>query len=507
MSHYNGRGVECLSQATASRRLISHSGPCTADRFPRMDPSLDVSLDRSSSEPLSAQIASNLRVAIHEGRLAPGARLPSWRDLAARLGVGRGTVRSAYDRLLDERLIVTAGAAGTRVAAQPERPEPAAEPIPAFNAPLSGVLHDFSAPPLPFEMGVPAQDAFPAKLWSRLRARALRTGAMSPVTYPDPRGAAMLRAQLAGYLAIARGIHCAPDQIVLTAGYRGGLGLTLAVLQLAGRAAWMEEPGYMVTRTGLQLAGLRPVPIPVDAHGLDVERGLALAPEAVLAVVTPGQQAPMGVAMSPARRQALLRWAARTQAWIVEDDYLSELQLQGRAAPALAAADRHGRVIHIGTFSKTMSPALGLGFVVAPLPLAERFAEVAGCLAPAPNLATQLAFAEFMAQGHYLRHLRHMKALYAQRRDALRARLGPQADVDAMAGLAVHLRLPPGSDDRAIAAEAVRRGIAPSAVSRWYADPQQDPRQRGLLLGVTNLSDARLGPACDTLMALLAEMR
>lgn len=480
-----------------------------------MDPSLDVSLDRLSSEPLSAQIAGNLRLAIRDGRLAPGARLPSWRDLAARLGVGRGTVRSAYERLIDERLVVAAGAAGTRVAAQPARTESAAAPAPALNAPLSGLLHDFSAPPLPFEMGVPAQDAFPAKLWSRLRARALRTGAMSPVTYPDPRGAAALRSQLASYLAIARGIHCVPDQIVLTAGYRGGLGLTLAALQLAGRTAWIEEPGYMVTRTGLQLAGLRAVPIPVDAHGLDVERGLALAPEAALAVVTPGQQAPTGVPLSPARRQALLRWAARAQAWIVEDDYLSELQLQGRAAPALAATDRHGRVIHIGTFSKTMSPALGLGFVVAPLPLAERFAEVAGCLAPAPNLATQLAFAEFMAEGHYLRHLRHMKALYAQRRDALRgllrtlldSRPGPQGDVDAMAGLAVRLRLPPHCDDRAIAAEAVRRGIAPSSVSRWYADPGRHPQQRGLLLGVTNLSEARLEPACDTLMALLAEMR
>lgn len=201
-----------------------------------MDPSLDVSLDRLSSEPLSAQIAGNLRLAIRDGRLAPGARLPSWRDLAARLGVGRGTVRSAYERLIDERLVVAAGAAGTRVAAQPARTESAAAPAPALNAPLSGLLHDFSAPPLPFEMGVPAQDAFPAKLWSRLRARALRTGAMSPVTYPDPRGAAALRSQLASYLAIARGIHCVPDQIVLTAGYRGGLGLTLAALQLAGRA-------------------------------------------------------------------------------------------------------------------------------------------------------------------------------------------------------------------------------------------------------------------------------
>ncbi|NSX04693.1 PLP-dependent aminotransferase family protein [Cupriavidus gilardii] len=472
-----------------------------------MDPRLDVSLDRSSSEPLSAQIASNLRVAIRDGRLAPGARLPSWRDLAARLGVGRGTVRSAYERLLDERLIVTAGAAGTRVVAQPARVDsaPPPAPTPALNAPLSGILHDFSAPPLPFEMGVPAQDAFPAKLWSRLRARALRTGAMSPVTYPDPRGAATLRAQLASYLAIARGIHCAPDQIILTAGYRGGLGLTLTALQLAGRTAWIEEPGYMVTRSGLELAGVRAVPIPVDAHGIDAERGLALAPDAALAVVTPGQQAPTGVPMSPARRQALLRWAVRAQAWIVEDDYLSELQLQGRVTPALAAGDRHGRVIHIGTFSKTMSPSLGLGFVVAPLALAERFAEVAGCLAPAPNLATQLAFAEFMAEGHYLRHLRHMKALYAQRRDALLARLGPHADIDAMGGLAVRLRLPSGCDDRAIAAEAVRRGMAPSPVSRWYAHPQQ--HERGLLLGITNLSEARLAPACDTLMALLADMR
>src|SRR5262249_10340806 len=208
------------------------------------------------------------------------------------------------------------------------------------------------------------------------------------------------------------------------------------------------------------------------------------APDAALAVVTAGQQAPLGVALSSSRRQALLRWARRAGGWVIEDDYLSELQLTGRAAPALAAMDRADRVIYAGTFSKTMSPAIGLGFVVAPAALAARFTEVAVCLAPAPNAVMQLAVAEFLRDGHYLRHLRRMKRLYAARRDALRRCLGAMPGVAEMAGLALMVRLPPGTDDVALEAAAAARGLAPAALSSWYASSARAP---GLLLSVTNL--------------------
>jgi len=462
---------------------------------------LAIDLDRSAATPLTDQIAGSIRSAIAGGRLDAGARLPSWRDLAAQLGVARGTVRVAYERLTDEQLIITAGAAGTRVAARPSgAPAAPAAPAVAIARPLQTMLHAFSAPPLPFQMGVPAQDAFPVKLWSRLLARAARDAALAPTSYGDPRGDPELRARIAAYVAIARGIRCVPDQILVTGGFRGGLGLAIRALDGAGRTAWMEEPGFPVTRMGLEMAGVRPVPVPVDAQGLDVAAGVARAPDAAFAVVTAGQQAPLGMALSRERRQALLRWAARSGGWVVEDDYLSELQLSGRAGPALAALDG-GRVIHIGTFSKTLSPSLGLGFLIAPVTLAARFAEVAACLAPAPNPATQIAVAALMADGHYLRHLRRMKRLYVERRDRLRTRLGSEAGVETMAGLAVLLRLPPGCDDVGIARAAVGYGIAPTPLSPWYGGA--DGRRPGLLLGVTNLADNRVDAACGRLAELI----
>jgi GntR family transcriptional regulator/MocR family aminotransferase len=460
---------------------------------------LSIAIDRTRSVSITEQITSNLRDAIVEGRLEPGARLPSWLDMATQLGVARGTVKAAYERLVDEELVVPAGAAGTRVAEMPCS-LPAATPV-DIPRPLQGVELGFYLKPLPFQMGVPAQDAFPHKLWSRMRTRAVRDDAMAPVGPADPRGHPELRAQIASYLAIARGIRCLPDQIILTNGYKNGLCLAVLTLQAFGRTAWMEDPGFPMARTGLELAGMKVVPVPVDGEGIVVADGVALAPDAAIAVVTAGQQAPTGVALSPRRRRALLEWAHREDAWIVEDDYLSELQLSGRAAPALAGSDPHGRVIHIGSFGKTISPALGLGFVVAPMSLAARFGEVAGYLCPAPNATTQLALASFIADGHYLRHLRHMKTLYRERRDALQTCLGDGGGAEAFAGLTVLKRLPVGIDDVALAARALEAGIAPVPLSVWSADPgRADP---GLLLGVTNLRPGQLEKACAALNRLI----
>lgn len=352
-------------------------------------------------------------------------------------------------------------------------------------------------------MGVPAQDAFPAKLWARIRTRAVRDDAMASVGPVDPRGHPELRAQIASYLAISRGIRCHPDQVILTSGYRNGLNLAVRALRMHGKKAWIEDPGYPVTRRGLELSDVEVVPVPVDAEGLHVARAIELAPDAALAVVTPGQQAPLGVAMSSARRQSLLDWAAKTGGWIVEDDFLSELQLSGRTGPALAAEDTNDRVIHIGCFSKTLSPALGLGFLVAPLQLAELFGEVAACLQPAPNATTQLALSGFIADGHYLRHLRLMKKLYCERRDALIACLGEEIDIEGPSGLALIVRLPPGVDDKALARTALEQGIAPTPLSGWYFN--ETDAVPGLLLGVSNLRSGQLEKACETLRRLIIE--
>jgi GntR family transcriptional regulator/MocR family aminotransferase len=462
-----------------------------------MSVGLRIRLDRKSAHSLTEQISRTIRAAILDGRFKPGARLPSWRDLAVQLGVARGTVRAAYERLADESLVTASGPGGTHVTEQPPRAPVTVDTAPAIRDDFP----EFPVPPMPFQMGTPAYDAFPARLWARIVARATRADAAVP-GYPDPRGVMELRAQIAGYLALARGIRCVPEQIIITRGYRDGLHLAIRTLRVDGGSVWMEEPGYFVTRSGLTLAGMRPVPVPVDAQGLDVQQGISIAPDAAMAVVTAGQQAPLGVTLSSSRRHALLRWAMRAGSWVIEDDYLSELQLTGRAAPALIAMDQGGRVIYVGTFSKTLSPSLGLGFVVAPPALAVRFAEVAAYLAPAPSPVMQVAVAEFLREGHYLRHLRRMKRLYAARRDALRRCLGSIAGVEGMAGLALMLRLPPGTDDVAIERHAQAHGLAPAALSSWYATDAC--RMPGLLLSVTNLADAGTQRACDRLKALVA---
>jgi GntR family transcriptional regulator/MocR family aminotransferase len=224
-----------------------------------------------------------------------------------------------------------------------------------------------------------------------------------------------------------------------------------------------------------------------------------------LVVVTPGQQAPLGSTLSLARRSCLLDWAAQEGVWVIEDDYLSELQLRGRATPALASLDRFGRVIHIGSFSKTLTPALRLGFVVAPASLASRFAEVAACLAPAPGPSVQLATAEFIRDGHYLRHLRRTKRAYAAQGDALlkylKARAKDVAKDVAIAGLAAVLRLPDGTSDVAIAREAASFGMAPTPLSLWHASAAS--ARSGLLLGVATSPHKRIEASCDRLLQII----
>ncbi|MFP3501115.1 PLP-dependent aminotransferase family protein [Burkholderia sp. SIMBA_062] len=463
---------------------------------------LSIGLDHSRRTSLSAQIYSAIRDAIESGKLASGARLPSWSDLAAQLGVSRGTVRAAYERLIDEQFAIGLGAAGTRVAERPAVPIAAGWSPEA--PPLADLFDAFGTAPRAFQMGVPSQDAFPFKLWSRIQARAARRASAAPVGYPDPRGEPDLRREIAAYLGVARGLRCSPSQVFVTTGFSGALGLAIRGLGMEGRQAWIEDPGFPLTRTALGLAGMTVTAVPVDADGLDVDAGIRQANEAALAVVTPGQQAPLGMTMSLSRRIALLAWARQNDAWIIEDDYLSELQLTGRAAPALASIDQDGRVLHVGSFSKTISPALRLGFLVVPPDMTRRFGDIAACLAPAPAACIQHAVTEFMHDGHYLRHLRRMKRLYAAHREALLRCLREQGSnaitIQATAGMAVVTTLPAEVSDVDIALRARAFGLAPVPLSPWYTGT---PRQQGLLLGVTNLSERTLPTDCSRLLELI----
>jgi GntR family transcriptional regulator/MocR family aminotransferase len=463
-----------------------------------MTAQLRLKLDRAAGLPLSEQIRLGIAKAIESGLLAPGARLPSWRDLAAQLGVARGTVRVAYERLTDAQLIEASKATGTRVLGGTPRP-PTPEPHVELD-PLPLLYRGMAAAPYLFQMGVPAPDIFPTTLFARIRASAVRAETASPGTHPDPRGEPELRREIAAHLAISRGIVCRPAQVFITGGFSGGLGVALLALGAQSGTAWAEDPGFPISRRALEIAGLKTVPIPVDSEGIDVAAAIARAPQARLALVTPGQQAPLGPTLSLARRTALLEWAARNKSWIIEDDYLGELQLNGRAAPALAAIDAGGRVIHIGSFSKTISPTLRLGFVMVPPALAARFAETLSCLAPAPGPAVQKAAATFMQEGHYMRHLRRLKRTYAGRRDMLRVALQSGGYKLETAGLAMLLHLPTGTDDVAVCRAGQAFGIGPAPLSPWYSGKRP---QSGLLLSVATAAPERIAAACARLKELI----
>jgi GntR family transcriptional regulator/MocR family aminotransferase len=448
---------------------------------------IPLSLDRQDTQPAYRQIYQRLRDAILAGDLAPGARLPSTRSLASQLATARGTVSFAYELLAGEGYILARGAAGTivdpelgarrrgaRGPAMPRRAAPPATPAPAA--------------PLPFQMGLPALDAFPRKLWSRLAARRARGLAAGALAYQDPAGAPALRRALVAYLGIARGIACRAEQIFVTAGFQGALGLIAQTLLRRDDQVWIEDPGYFLARQALALAGARLVPVPVDRDGLDVAAGIARAGAARFAVVTPAHQAPLGVMLALPRRLALLAWAARAGAWIIEDDYDSEFRYRGRPLPALKSLDERGRVVYAGTFSKVLFPGLRLGYLVVPDPLVERFALACALLQPQAAPLPQAIAAEFITEGHFARHIRRMRQLYADRRAALVAALRAQLALaidSPPGGMHVLARLPAGTDDQALAARARDAGLAPSALS---AAAIEAACGAGLLLSFTNIA-------------------
>jgi len=464
-----------------------------------MEHELHIRIDRSAKTTLAEQICRGVIASIRSGVLGPGARLPSWITLAAQLGVARGTVKAAYERLVDEQIVVSSRSGGTRVA---RRPAVATQAISSQDIDTPPALyHHLLAGPGIFRMGVPPPGRLPESVLARMRAQAARMEVDAPAVYPDPRGEAALRCAVAAHVALARGLQCHPSQVFITAGFAGALGMTLHVLDAKGRQAWVEDPGFFQSRMALEFAGLVPVGIPVDKEGMDVLRGMELSPDAALALVTAGQQAPLGGTLSLNRRHELIAWAARTDAWIIEDDYLGELQLTRRAAPSLASLDRSGRVIHIGSFSKTISPALRLGFIVAPPALIARFTEASLYFGSAPGPAVQQAIARFMREGHYMRHLGRLKRICAARGEMLKTILRQMGYGVHIGGLAVVMRLPSGVSDTMVCRKAIEQGLAPSPLSTWFV-PGTKP-ESGLLLGVATVSEEQIPSACKQLDGLI----
>lgn len=463
-----------------------------------LTPKLNLQLDPHSRKPLAEQIRSGILEAIESGVLEPDSRLPSWNDLASQLGVARGTVKAAYERLSDDQAVVASPSMGTRVARRPSPLKPAAARDDGSGLP--DFYHQLSAGSVMFQMGIPAPETFPAKLFSKIRVRAIRKESATAPAYPDPRGEFSFRSQIAAYLALGRSIRCEPSQVFITQGFAGGLTFVLRVLNLSGQTAWIEDPCYPISRHALELAGISPCPVRVDVNGMDVGFGIQAAPRASLVLTTPGQQAPLGMTMSLERRVELTQWALENGAWIIEDDYLGEMQLEGRASPALASLDPT-RVIHIGTFSKTISPALRLGFVVVPASLVARFAEAAIYAWPAPGPSVQYTVTDFIQDGHYLRHLRKVRRDYAEKRELLSEAIQRIGLPASPAGLSVVVRLPEAVSDVDIARSALRFGMAPAPLSPWFVSPTSVGS--GLLLGAPNVNPKTLDSYCERIKRLI----
>ena len=467
----------------------------------------DVALDPKAPETLTAQLARELRRLALSGGMAAGAKLPSSRALAQRLDVSRNTVAAAFDLLGAEGYVETRQGGGTFLTAACAEatlgtgtPGDAAAPgLSARGRALRGATTAPIGPPLVFTPGVPALDAFPLEEWRQLLARSGRRLGREALWLADPRGWPPLRQAIAQHLGPARGVSCDPDQIIVLASARQAVDLAARMVADPGDAAWVEEPGYGETRAALIAAGLAPAPVPVDEEGLDVAAGIALAPKARLACVTPSHQYPLGAVMSLKRRLALIDWARQAGALIIEDDYDGEFRYGGKPLTALYGLDGGDRVIYVGSFSKSMFPSLRLAYMVAPAALADAFTAARSQLDGHAAALGQAALAEFMASGSFGAHIRRMRALYQARQQALLAHARPSLDGAVTlgpSGAGLHLvgQLADGIDDRALVAQVT--GAAPAPLSRYYAGPA---RRSGLILGYAGWDEPALAAGIQAL--------
>jgi GntR family transcriptional regulator/MocR family aminotransferase len=467
-------------------------------------------LDRASSLPLTRQLGAALRRAVADGRIGSGARLPSTRELARELGLARSTVVTVFEQLAAEGYILARPGSGYFVPATLAAPRPIAAGEPAAPRSLSrlaerlrGHVLPNRAAPRPFEPGNAEIDGRLVATWKRLAARALSGRSRLAWNYGDPQGEPALRRAVADYLAAARGVRCGPEQIVLTAGTQQGLSLVAQILIDPGAAAWVEDPCYRSAIDILRVAEARIVPVPVDADGLDIAAGQGPPPR--LVYTTPSRQYPLGMAMPLARRVALLDWAEANGVWVIEDDYESEFQAPGRMLPSLQGLDRAGRVVYLGTFSKLLFPSLRLGYAVLPEDLVEPFAAARHLADRQSSGLLQAIMTDFMEGGHFARHLKRMRALYAEREallvDLLRHRLGDVVTVQPTeTGMYLIAWLPPDRPDTAVAAALAEIGVAAMPLSALTLETARPP---GLVLGYTGHGEAAMARAVDRMADVL----
>jgi GntR family transcriptional regulator/MocR family aminotransferase len=463
----------------------------------------DTLFQPDSKAPLYQALYNHMRAAVLSGELAAGMKLPSTRALAEELNISRNTVLNAYRQLLAEGYLESREGSGTFVAhVLPEhllttpqhdahvmstQPPEADTFRPSFSERAKAQIA-VSQPsssgkrPRPFLAEAPALDVFPYSLWSRLVVRQARRMPRSDFMYQDSSGYRPLREAIVAHLMVSRQVHCTPEQVMIVQGSQSALDLAARVLVNPGDPVWLEDPGYSGARGAFLGAGANIIPVPVDREGLVVEVGVTRAPQARLVYLTPSHQFPLGVTMSIPRRLALLDWAKRVNSYIIEDDYDSEFRFATRPLATLQGLDDADRVIYIGTFSKVLFPSLRIGYMILPPALVDPFLKVRRLVDIHSPVLEQAALAEFMMEGHFVRHLRRMRTLYAERRRALvQAVRGLPLEIDsAEAGIHCVGWLPDGMDDRTLASRAADYDLNLTPISSFGIEPLL---RKGFLLG------------------------
>lgn len=450
---------------------------------------------RPRNQTLTSWLYEELRNAILQGRLVPETRVPASRDFALQHGLSRGTVVIVFERLQSEGYLTSHGGSGTwvnRLAVKAgETRRGAASPAyvrrvaAAYKRPKAWVDIVASEGVRPFQMRDPAIAEFPTKLWGSIAGKRARNFSVWLRTQDDGRGYRPLREVIAHYLGVSRGVRCCPEQIVMVSGAQQALDLLARLLLKKDEPVWMEDPGYFGAEIAFSSVGARIVPVPVDEQGLNVEAGLSLCPHANGVYVTPAHQFPLGVTMSLERRMALLKWASRTGAFVIEDDYDSEYRFEGLPIPALQSLDRDSNVIFVGTFAKLLSPTLRMGYVVLPSSLVDLFLAFR-YRTDFRNLSLdQVVLCDFIADGHLGRHLRRMRNLYSSRLAALldggdQYLRGLLKISDVRAGLYTLGFLENGMGSRQAEKAAAAHGIDVIALDRYVLE-RPDPK--GVLMG------------------------
>jgi GntR family transcriptional regulator/MocR family aminotransferase len=488
--------------------------------------SLGLNLEKQSAVPLFRQLYGSLRAAILAGRLEGGTRLPPTRQLAEELEISRKTVVNAFELLISEGYLEGKVGAGTYVARvlpeellQVSRPSPSVtsstpsheRAYSKWGASLAGreTSSLFGGDAMQaFAPGIAALDEFPYKLWSRLAAHTWRVVERDRLSYGDPLGYRPLREAIANYLRVVRGMNCEPEQVIIMTSMLQTLALVSKLVLNPGEPACVEDPCHPTARRALTDTGALIVPVAVDQYGLSVER-LANDKQggqhARLVYVTPSHQYPLGVTMSLSRRLALLQWAARTGAWILEDDYDSEYRYAGRPLAALQGLDQAGCVLYMGTFSKVLFPALRLSYLVVPTAACDLFARGRAALERQAPIMEQVVLTAFFNEGHFARHLRRMNRIYQERQTALieavRQKLADELEIKPTStGMHVMGWLPPGVDDRHVWQLAMARGVDVPPLSAHALRPQ--PRG-GLVLGYACVSPSDIRAGVDRLVVVL----